>query len=152
MQWKNNNGMISFCKATKVDFDTSYNSENDGSDISPNDAIVLSTLLLISVLFESFSNLDMTTDKAFSVPIQDILTKDARTIIMVPKTKCREKEGNKTFLLEPKYYLSKDLSPHHIDELQVYKAWCHVGQNEHLKNIICILEQICKRVYGKRMQ
>jgi hypothetical protein len=66
--------------------------------------------------------------------------KDARKMIMVPKTKCREKEGNKTFLLEPKYYASKDLSPRHIDELQVFEAWCHFGQNEHLKNLIYILE------------
>jgi hypothetical protein len=41
---KTNNGMISFCKATEVDLDASYNSGNIGSDISPNDAIVSSTL------------------------------------------------------------------------------------------------------------
>ncbi len=115
---KTNDGMISFCKATEVDLDASYNSGNDGSDISsPNDPIVLSTLLLICVLFESFSDLDMAIDKGFLVPIQDIPLKDARTMIMVPKTKCREKEGNKTFSLKPKYYTSKDLSPRHIDEL-----------------------------------
>ena len=95
---KTNNWMIYFCEATKVDLDASYNSGNDGSDISPNDAIVLSTLLLISVLFESFSNLDTTIDKGFLVPIQDIPLKDARKMIMVPKTKRREKEGNMTFL------------------------------------------------------
>jgi hypothetical protein len=148
---KTNDGMISFCKATKVDLDATYNSGNDGSDISPNDAIVSSTLLLISVLFESISDLDTTIDKGFLVPIQGIPLKDARTMITVPKLKCREKEGKKTFLLKPKYYTSKDLSPRHIDELQVYKAWCHFGQNEHLKNLICILKQICKRVYGKNV-
>jgi hypothetical protein len=141
--------MISFCKATKVDLDASYNSGNNGSDISPNDAIVSSTLLLISVLFESFSNLDTAIDKGFPVPIQDIPLKDARTMVMVPKIKRRKKEGNKTFLPKPKYYTSKDLSPCHIDDLQVYEAWCHFGQNDHLKNLTCILEQICKRVYGK---
>ncbi len=146
-----NNGMISFCKATKVDLDASYNSGNDGSDISPNDAIVSSTLLLISVLFESFSDLDMAINKGFLVPMQDIPLKDERKMIMVPKTKRREKEENKTFLLKPKYYTSKDLSQCHIDELQVYKAWCHFGQNEHLKNLICVLESICKRVYGKNV-
>jgi hypothetical protein len=139
--------MISFSKATKVDLDASYNSGNDGSDISPNDAIVLSTLLLISVLFESFFNLDTAIAKWCLVPIQDIPLKDARSMIMLPKTKCREKEGNKTFLLKPTYYTSKDLSSCHIDELQVYKAWYHFGENEHLKNLICVLKKICKRVY-----
>ncbi len=146
---KTNDGMISFYESTNMDLDANYNSGNDGSDISPNDAIVSSTLLLISVLFKSFFNLDTTINKGFLVPIQDILLKDARTMITVPKTKCREKEENMTFLLEPKYYTSKGLLPCHINDLQVYKAWCHFGQNEHLKNLTCVLEQICKRVYGK---
>jgi hypothetical protein len=97
MQWKTNNGMISFCKATKVDLDASYNSGNDGGDISPNDAIVSSTLLLTSVLFESFTNLDTAINEGFSVPIQDIPLKDARTMIMVPKKNAEKKRKQDFF-------------------------------------------------------
>jgi hypothetical protein len=88
---KINNGMISFCKATKVDLDASNNSGNDGSDISPNDAVISSTLLLISVLFVSFSDLNMVIDKEFSDPILDIPLKDAKTMITVQNNKTQRK-------------------------------------------------------------
>jgi hypothetical protein len=68
----------------------------------------------------------MAINKGSLVPIQDIPLKDARRMITVQKAKRREKEENKTFLLKPKYYTSKDLSPCHIDELQVYEAWHHL--------------------------
>jgi hypothetical protein len=56
----------------------------------------------------------MAIDKGFLVPIQDILLKDARTMILVPTTKHREKEGNKTTKCREKegnktFYLSQNI-------------------------------------------
>jgi hypothetical protein len=106
--------MISFREATKVDLDASYKSGNDGSDICPNDAIVLSTLLLINVLFESFSNLNMAINKGFLVLIQDIPLKDARTMIMVPKTKMQRKRSKQDFFTQAKIlYIKRPITMPH---------------------------------------
>jgi hypothetical protein len=52
------------------------------------------------------------------------------------------------FLVEPEGYNPSIMSRYQMEQLWLYESWCAFGNHEYTKNLICVLEEIARRIYG----
>ena len=52
------------------------------------------------------------------------------------------------FMVEPEEYNPSIMSRYQMEQLRLYESWCAFGYNEYTKNLICVLEEIARRIYG----
>ncbi len=71
------------------------------------------------------------------------------TPTMILTHKRPTKGGDKAFFHQLVNFLFDELSAVKLDELHLCKAMHQFGHNEYVKNLGCVLEQVCKKVYGK---
>jgi hypothetical protein len=71
--------------------------------------------------------------------MKERLITEANTVIW-NKGKPKEK---KHFICEPEgYNPSSQISRDHLEQLQLYKAWCAFCHKEYTKNLLCVLEEM----------
>ncbi len=54
----------------------------------------------------------------------------------------------KRFLVEPEGYNPSLMTHYQLEQLRLYKSWCAFGHKEYSKNLICVLKEITRRIYG----
>ncbi len=54
----------------------------------------------------------------------------------------------KGFLVEPEGYNPSIMTGYQLEQLWLYEGWCAFGHNEYTKNLLCVLEEITRRIYG----
>ena len=52
------------------------------------------------------------------------------------------------FLCESEGYNPSIMTHYQLEQLQLYEGWCAFCHNEYTKNLICILEEIIRQIYG----
>jgi hypothetical protein len=40
------------------------------------------------------------------------------------------------------------MTRHQLDQLRLYKGWCAFCHNEYTKNLLCVLEELSRQLYG----
>ena len=131
-------GMISFCESMKVDFSTAGNHAKE---------VLTSTLSLVNVVLESFLNIPDSFEKGIPDSMLPLDVQPlTQTLILTQKRPTNS--GDKAFFHRLDDFSFDKLSAVDIDELRLYEAMCRFGQNEYVKNLVCVLEHICKKVYG----
>ena len=55
----------------------------------------------------------------------------------------------KQFLVEPEGYNPSLMTCYQLEQLRLYKSWCVFGHNEYSKNLIGILQEITRWIYGQ---
>ncbi len=123
-------------------------SSSFNSGISPNDTIVSSTLLLkcpLQVLFQfGHGNQQRVLGSNTGHPVERCKKNDHRT-----KSKTQRKRRKQDFFTQAKIlYIKRPITMPHWWVASL-RGMASLGQNEHLKKLICVLEQIWKRVYGQ---
>jgi len=51
-------------------------------------------------------------------------------------------------MVEPEGYNPSIMNCYQMEQLRLYKSWCAFGHNEYTKNLICVLEDIARWIYG----
>ena len=54
----------------------------------------------------------------------------------------------KHFLSEPEGFNPSILSRYQLEQLRLFKAWCALCHNEYTKNLLCVLEEMSRQIYG----
>ena len=52
------------------------------------------------------------------------------------------------FIVEPEYLNPSLLTRYQLEQLRLYEGWCAFGHHEYTKNLICVLEELVRRIYG----
>jgi hypothetical protein len=142
-----NNGMLSFCEAMKVDLQSWYNSQKKIRN-KTHESSITSTISLVSCLFEDLMNLALAIQAGFihsTAEMKERPITEANTVIW-NKRKSKEK---KHFICEPEgYNPSSQISRDHLEQLRLYKAWCAFCHNEYTKNLLCVVEEMSRQIYG----
>ncbi len=61
----------------------------------------------------------------------------------------REKSNKpKRFLVEPEGYNPSIMTRYQLEQLRLYEGWCAFCHKEYTKNLLCVLEEITRRIYG----
>ncbi len=55
---------------------------------------------------------------------------------------------SRRFLFEPEGYNPSIMTCYQLGQLQLYEGWCAFCHNEYTKNLLCVLEEITRRIYG----
>ncbi len=54
----------------------------------------------------------------------------------------------KRFLFEPEGYNPSIITRYQLEQLHLYEGWCAFCNNQYTKNLLCILEEITRWIYG----
>ncbi len=54
----------------------------------------------------------------------------------------------KWFLVEPECYNPSIMTRYQLEQLRLYEGWCAFGHNKYTKNLLCVLKEITRRIYG----
>jgi hypothetical protein len=54
----------------------------------------------------------------------------------------------KQFLVEREGYNPSLMTRYQLEQLRLYEGWCAFGHNKYTKNLLCILEEMTRRIYG----
>ena len=140
-----NLGMLSFCEATKVDLQSSYNLKKNWVKI--HDTTIKNTISLVSSLFVEMIDVDMAVQSGFRCTMAEIkespITIENSVIWNIGKS-----NKPKRFLVEPEGYNPSIMTGCQLELLRLYEGWCAFCHNEYTKNLLCILEEITRRIYG----
>jgi hypothetical protein len=140
-----NHGMLSFCEATKVDLQSRYNSKKNGN--KTHDSTISNTISLVSSLFVDMIDVKMAIQSGFS----HTRAKMKETPITVENSviwnRGNSKE-NKRFLCEPIGYNPSAMTRYQLEQLRLFESWCAFCHNEYTKNLLCVLEEIVRQLYG----
>ena len=52
------------------------------------------------------------------------------------------------FMVEPQEFNASLLTCYQLVQLRLYEGWCAFGHHEYTKNLICVLEELVRRIYG----
>jgi hypothetical protein len=59
-----------------------------------------------------------------------------------------ERSTELRFMVEPEEYNPFIMSRYQMEQLRLYESWCAFGHHEYTKNLICVLEELVRRIYG----
>jgi hypothetical protein len=139
-----NQGMIRFCEATKVDLQSSKISNTNQNKTHNN--TITNTISLVSSMFVDMIDVDMAIDSGFLTTRAEIKESSITVENCIIWNGGTSKEQR--FLVEPEGYNPSIMSHYQMEQLRLYKSWCAFGHNEYTKNLICVLEEIARRMYG----
>ena len=52
------------------------------------------------------------------------------------------------FIVEPEVFDPTFLTRYQLEQLRLYEGWCAFGHHEYTKNLMCVLEELTRRIYG----
>jgi hypothetical protein len=136
--------MIRFCEATKVDLQSSFISNTNQN--KTHDNTITNTISLVSSLFVDMIDVDMAIESGFlttRAEIKESFITFENSIIWNGGTSKEQR-----FLVEPEGYNPSIMTRYQLEQLQLYESWCAFGHNEYTKNLICVLEEVTRRIYG----
>jgi hypothetical protein len=140
-----NHGILSFCEATKVDLQSWSNSKKNGNQT--HDTIISNTISLVSSLLVDLIDVDMAIQSGFSRTSAEMKETPITVANSVIWNRGNSKE-KKTVLCEPEGCNPSIMSRYQLEQLRLFEAWCAFCHNEYTKNLICVLEEMSRQIYG----
>ncbi len=113
-----------------------------------HDSTINNTISLVTSLFVDRIDVDMAVESRFlttRAEIKESPITDANFVIWNRGTSKEQKR----FLVEPEGYNPSLMTRYQLEQLRLYESWCAFGHNEYSKNLICVLEEITRLIYGQ---
>ncbi len=121
-----------------------YNSKNQNKT---HITTIKNTISLVSSLFVDMIDVDMAVKSGFLCTMAEIKESPITVANSVIWNRGKSKEP-KRFLFEPEGYSPSIITRYQLEQLRLYKGWYAFCHNEYKKNLLCIHEEITRRIYG----